>query len=166
MYLNSFLLKMLMLLVFTFIILYCLYLSLYISLISVFLILIQGYFFMASRGRRWEREKEREGNIDRLPSCTLPTGDCFCNLGSCPDWESNPDLSVNGTVLQPTEPHWPELLFISFLNIVESLKYEWHTINSIYLKCVIWCFCLCETITTMERINMSSSPKGFSHPPF
>ena len=30
-----------------------------------------------------------------------------CNLGMCPDQESNPHPFSYGTALQPTEPHWP-----------------------------------------------------------
>ena len=37
-----------------------------------------------------ERKEQRERNICQLPSvCTLTMGQT-CNLGMCPDWESNP----------------------------------------------------------------------------
>ena len=31
-----------------------------------------------------------EGNIDWLPPIRTPTRDQTCNLGICPDWDSNP----------------------------------------------------------------------------
>ena len=42
---------------------------------------VKDYLFFES-GERGEKERER--NIDHLP-----TGDLACNPGVCPDWESN-----------------------------------------------------------------------------
>ena len=36
-----------------------------------------------------ERERERERNIDWLPSVYAPTGDQICDVGVCPDWGLN-----------------------------------------------------------------------------
>ena len=45
--------------------------------------------FREGRYAEWETERKRERNIDLLPPvCTL-TRDRTCNLGMCPDWESN-----------------------------------------------------------------------------
>ena len=70
-----------------------------------------------------EREKgekppcEREAPIGHLLWALCPwTRGQTCNLGTCPDCESNPKTFGYRTTLQPTEPHQPGL----------SLFYAWH----------------------------------------
>ena len=41
------------------------------------------------RGREWEREKERQRSIYQLSLVHSPAGDRTCNLGLCPNQESN-----------------------------------------------------------------------------
>ena len=61
--------------------------------------LTQGHFFIAFRERGRERDTEtererdmegdREGNINQLPPTYASTKAQTCNLGVCPEWESN-----------------------------------------------------------------------------
>lgn len=39
------------------------------------------------------------------------------------------------------------------------LRYNWHTINSTYFKCAVWQVLTCESITTLEIVNISITPK-------
>ena len=57
----------------------------------LFVCFICLFVYLKERGRSKERETStRERNICQLPSvCTLTMGQT-CNLGMCPDWESNP----------------------------------------------------------------------------
>ena len=54
-------------------------------------ILTQGYVYRFLRERKGERGKKHwcERGIDSLPPWCAPTRDGTCNLGMCPDWESN-----------------------------------------------------------------------------
>ena len=47
------------------------------------------FFDFRERGRK-VKEREKERNLDQLPPQRTLTGDQTCNLGVCPDWESNP----------------------------------------------------------------------------
>ena len=67
---------------------------------------------LRGEGREGEEEKHQcERNIDWLPLACAPTGNQTCNSGMCPAGVGTRDLSVRGTMLQPTEPHWPGLYF-------------------------------------------------------
>ena len=85
---------------------------------KTFFILTWGHaYWFLERGKAREREGER--NIDRLPLVYAPTRDHTCNLGMCPDWESNlRSFGLQGNA-QPTEPHWPVLedFLIQYLNL-------------------------------------------------
>ena len=53
------------------------------------------------------RERETsiwERNINWMLAIHALTGDQTHNLDMSPDWESNPQILVCGTMLQPTEP--------------------------------------------------------------
>ena len=65
------------------------------------------YLFFRERGREGEREGEKHPCV--VVSCAAPTGDLACNLGMCPDWESNRRPFGLQAVTQPTEPHQPGL---------------------------------------------------------
>ena len=72
------------------------------------------------RGERNERARERETLTgERKTSVFLLihtlTADHTCNLGMGPVQESNPQLLVYRTMLQPSKPHWPgqDVLFIT-----------------------------------------------------
>ena len=63
--------------------------------VGFFLTLNQGYFIIDFRKRKGDRKRDRETsmweiNINRLPLTLSPTRDGTCNLGMCPDQESNP----------------------------------------------------------------------------
>ena len=86
-------------------------------------------------GSEGEREGEKH-QCEKHPSIAshmLPDLDQSHSLGMCPDWESNCDLSVYGTMLQQTEPLDPgqskclyaELLWYHcfFHQIVYNIKY-------------------------------------------
>ena len=110
-----------------------------------FLILTPGHFFIAFRERGRKREKHRckrealmwVRNIDwLLPICTC-TGDhtCSywdgtCNLGMCPELESNPQPFGYGMVLQPTESRQPGTILTSVVH-VKKFCY------------IIWVLCTC-----------------------
>ena len=71
-----------------------------------FLILTRGNFLIAFRERERERETSmRERSIDLLSSVYAWTKDQTCNIGICPDRESNLQPFGYGMMLQPTEPH-------------------------------------------------------------
>ena len=54
------------------------------------------------------REREREGKHQCVAACrVLHTGDLVCNLGTCPDWESNWWPFGLQVSTQSTEPHQP-----------------------------------------------------------
>ena len=62
------------------------------------------------------KEKDREGNINVWLLLTHPhAGDLVCNLGFCPDWESNqrPFGSQAGT--QSTDAHQPGVICHFFI---------------------------------------------------
>ena len=44
-------------------------------------------FIFRERGKEGEREGEKHQYV--IASCAPPTGNLACNLGMCPDWESN-----------------------------------------------------------------------------
>ena len=53
----------------------------------------KGIFLLILEREREEEkaiEKESERNINLLPPVCALTGDKTCNLGVCPQWESNP----------------------------------------------------------------------------
>ena len=58
-----------------------------------------------------------------VSSHTPPTRDLACNLGMCPDWESNWQTFDLQAAAQSTEPHQPGLilhfkkLFIEFIGV-------------------------------------------------
>ena len=74
---------------------------------------LRTFFHCFQRERKGERERdrcEREASTGCLPyvpgpgtACTR-TGDRICNLGMCPDWESNLQPFAYGTMLQLPEP--------------------------------------------------------------
>ena len=70
------------------------------------------------RERGEGRRRERERNIDvrdKHPiSCLIctPAGDRICSLGMSLTGNWPCDLLVYGMMLQPTEPHWPGVLFL------------------------------------------------------
>ena len=59
-----------------------------------------------------ERGKEGEKHQCVVASCTPPTGDLACNLGICPDWESNRRPFGLQASTQSTEPHQPGLFVL------------------------------------------------------
>ena len=74
-----------------------------------------------------EREEGRERNIDArekhllVPPVCAQTGDrthseppLNCNLGMCPEWESNLQPFGYGTMVHPAEPHSSELVCLFF----------------------------------------------------
>ena len=66
------------------------------------------FFFEEKKGGRKEGAKhrcERETSIGCLSHIT-PTGDWTCNLGMCPDQESNWRPFTLQDDIQPTELHW------------------------------------------------------------
>ena len=54
-----------------------------------FLILTEGYAFIDFREKEEVQQRERETDTDGLPSVHDLTRDQTCNLGVCPDWQSN-----------------------------------------------------------------------------
>ena len=64
-------------------------------------------FIFRERGREGEREGEKQQSV--VASCVPPTGDLACNLGLCPDWESNQESFDSQAGAQSTEPHQPGL---------------------------------------------------------
>ena len=78
----------------------------------------EGMFIdFRERGRKGEGEKHQceRGSV---ASHMHPDKDWTCNPGMCPDQESNPDLSVYGTMLQPIEPPEPGLKFEFFRKLM------------------------------------------------
>ena len=74
--------------------------------------------FYRDRGRERGREREKhqyEISINQLPPLCSRTGDQTHNPGTCPDQELNPQPFSYRTILQPTEPHWPEILLLIVL---------------------------------------------------
>ena len=61
-----------------------------------------GIFLKSSSMDMFIDERERERNIDWFPLYATLTGDL--NLVMGPDQESNSNLLMHGTMLQPTEP--------------------------------------------------------------
>ena len=54
--------------------------------------------------REREREREKERDIVWLPLVSAPTGDQTCNLGVCPDQESNQQPLGGRHSNQPSHP--------------------------------------------------------------
>ena len=67
------------------------------------------YLFL-DRGEGWEKERQEDHHCV-VASHVAPTGDLACNLGMCPDWESN----------QQTFGSWPALNPLSYTNQGSSL---------------------------------------------
>ena len=61
----------------------------------------------ARKGERGWDNHQCERNINRLPLACSLTG--IQNLSMCPGGNRTHNLSVYGTMLQPTEPQWPGL---------------------------------------------------------
>ena len=74
-------------------------------------------FLLEREEKRENHQCEREASIGCLPNAPRPgtvhslTGDGNHSLGMCPEQEPNPQPFGYGTMLQPTEPHWPVLYF-------------------------------------------------------
>ena len=64
-------------------------------------------FIFRERGREGEREGEKVQCV--VASHMPPTGDLDCNIGMCPDWESNLLPFGLQARAQSTEPHQPGL---------------------------------------------------------
>lgn len=51
---------------------------------------------------------------------------------------------------------------------IALLWYNWHTVNSTYLKCTVWQVSICvyawETVTTIKVVNICITPKSFPVP--
>ena len=82
--------------------------------IYLFFSLTQAHVFIAFfREMKGKRKGEREKHLcGRETSTGWPAvcpwiGDQTCNLGMCPDWESNQQTCSHRAMLQPAEPHWP-----------------------------------------------------------
>ena len=92
------------------------------------------YLFILERGEG--REKKRERNIDvrnihQLNLVHAPTGEQTCNLGMCPDWESNQRPFTFWDDPKLTEPHGSglELLFTFQLEVPSLLCFHDLTIT-------------------------------------
>ena len=59
-----------------------------------------------------EKGEEKHQNV--VASHVPPAGDLACNLGMCPDWESNQWPFGSQASTQSTEPHQPGL-YLKFL---------------------------------------------------
>ena len=91
-----------------------------------FLILNWGYvcwFSMREEGGEREREKRRKRererdiivrNINWFLPIRSPTRDQTCNLGMCPDWESNPQTFGVWDDAPTNWATWPRYLSLSF----------------------------------------------------
>ena len=78
----------------------------------IFLILTHGhaYWFQSERGREGKREGEKHQHKRKtLISCPEPTTQACALTRNCTH-----ELWVYKTVLQPTEPHWPEQEYHNF----------------------------------------------------
>ena len=65
-----------------------------------------------------EREREKHWSIHSCLSKVSDRGQT-CDPGMCPNWESNPDLSVYWMRLQTTEPHWPGVSLDTFSILIK-----------------------------------------------
>ena len=86
-------------------------------------------FLLEREEKRENHQCEREASIGCLPNAPRPgtvhslTGDGNHSLGMCPEQEPNPQPFGYGTMLQPTEPHWPGLpgTVLSSLHLISQL---------------------------------------------
>ena len=79
--------------------------------IQVYIHILRFYLFIfRERGKEggWEGEKNQCVVASHGPL----TGDLACNLGMCPDWESNQQTFGSWAGVQSTEPHQPGLYFL------------------------------------------------------
>ena len=98
------------------------------SLKSLLIYFLKGYFTSIQErgeGERIERKREIHG---LPPACTPTTRGWSHNPGTCPDQQSNQWPLVYRTILQPTEPRWPELPWYFYLKESqqeESVCWRW-----------------------------------------
>ena len=108
------------------------------SLEDIFSLLLEIKEGREREALMWER------NMDWLPPVSTLTEDQTCKPGMCPDLASNLQtctLSVYGTMLQPTEPHWPGQdveIFTNQIFIYIMLWYRlpnlWHDLKDRVMK--------------------------------
>ena len=94
----------------------------------------------------------QERNISWFPSISTWTQDrthrdqdVTCNLGMCPDQDSNPQPFSYRTMLQPTESHWPGLwptFLLSYDSIFWTEALNYNAVQLIIFSLRVSTFCV------------------------